>query len=187
MRKWYFTVPAGAGISLIVELIQLTTGIGLFDVDDLLANSLETAIGFCFVVTILSLFREKGKRLKPALIYGFCGVVFLTLVVGVFPVYALQEYGNPPCAPCFTNHTNHVNWVLKCELPDVPGKIATYKTQKRSIQDCDDFAQAYSEMIDADFDEILYYDDAVYYRDPGKDGKYHSLHADYSGTGYEYR
>lgn len=186
MRKWYVAIPTGAGVSLAIELIQLVTGRGLFDVDDLLANSLGAAIGFCLALTVLSMLREKGKRTKPTLIYGICTGILIASVMGAFPIYGLQEYGNLPSAPCFTNRTSHVSWVLQCELPAAPEQMATYKSQKRGKKDCDRFAEAYSEMVGADFSDVYYYDEAAYYYDHGEDDKYHSLHLDYIGIGYEY-
>ncbi len=186
MRKWYVAVSIGVAASLALESIQLFTGKGLFDVDDLLANSLGAAIGFCVAATILALFREKGKRLKPALGYGICGFVLLLLVAGPFPVYALQEYGNLQSAPAFTNRTDRVNWVLDCQLPQTPEQAATYQSQKRTVKDCDRFAESYAEMVGADFDDIFYYEEAAYYFDHGGDKKHHWLDVEYKGSGYHY-
>ncbi len=185
-RKWHITIPVGAAISLGIELVQLYTGKGLFDVDDLLCNALGVAIGFLLVSTVMALFRQKGQRLKPALIYGLCTLLLLGPVLGVFPVYALQKYGNLPTAPSFTQRTADVGWVLQCQLPQTPERIATYQSQKRRKQDCDAFADAFAKHMNIQFDDIMYYDDAAYYHDHGSDGKYHFLHVDYNGTGYDF-
>ena len=57
-RKWYLTIPTGCGTSLLIELIQLTMGRGICDVDDLFCNTLGAVIGYFVVMTILSIFNE---------------------------------------------------------------------------------------------------------------------------------
>ncbi len=43
--KWKI-IPIAAGVSLVVELIQLLTRTGLFEIDDILHNTLGAVIGF---------------------------------------------------------------------------------------------------------------------------------------------
>ena len=45
-KKMWKTVVAGVGFSLIIEIIQLITSRGCFDIDDVILNGLSTAIGF---------------------------------------------------------------------------------------------------------------------------------------------
>ena len=45
-EKWYLTIPAGLGFSCMIELIQLATSLGYFDPDDIILNTLGTAIGY---------------------------------------------------------------------------------------------------------------------------------------------
>jgi glycopeptide antibiotics resistance protein len=45
-RNGFFTVLAGALLSLFFEYAQLYTGLGIFDVDDLLLNTAGTLLGF---------------------------------------------------------------------------------------------------------------------------------------------
>lgn len=50
-KKWYNTVMFGALCSLILETLQLVSRVGSFDVDDMLLNTLGTALGFiCYQV-----------------------------------------------------------------------------------------------------------------------------------------
>jgi glycopeptide antibiotics resistance protein len=48
-RKWYVTLPAGFGVSLVIELLQLAMGRGICDVDDLFCNTLGAAIGYFII------------------------------------------------------------------------------------------------------------------------------------------
>ncbi len=46
--KWYQAVLTGAAISLVIELTQLLTTMGLFEFDDIFHNTLGTMLGFFF-------------------------------------------------------------------------------------------------------------------------------------------
>lgn len=53
--KWWVALLLGALISSTVETIQITTGVGSFDVDDILLNTLGTLLGYwlCIYVPVL--------------------------------------------------------------------------------------------------------------------------------------
>lgn len=55
------TTLMGAGISLVLELIQLFTRLGMFEVDDILCNILGTTLGY---VLLLCMERRMGERLR---------------------------------------------------------------------------------------------------------------------------
>ena len=46
MRNGFFIVLSGFAISLTVEVIQLITRVGCFDVDDMILNTLGAALGY---------------------------------------------------------------------------------------------------------------------------------------------
>lgn len=48
-RKWYVTLAAGAGMSLVVETAQVVLRRGTGDIDDLVTNTLGCALGYCLV------------------------------------------------------------------------------------------------------------------------------------------
>lgn len=46
LRKWYCTTLVGLSVSLCVELLQLITGRGFFQVDDILTNTFGALVGY---------------------------------------------------------------------------------------------------------------------------------------------
>lgn len=48
--------------SLCIELLQLVTMAGVFDVDDLILNTIGGAIGYIFYFIVAKLFSRKGKK-----------------------------------------------------------------------------------------------------------------------------
>ena len=185
-RKWYLTIPAGFGYSLVIELLQLIFARGVFDVDDLFCNTLGTIIGYFAVMVILSAFTSKGKRWKSILVYA-CLLLFSIGSIGsVFLVYHLQEFGNLPEAAVYRIQTGDTVWSLECELPEVRQRAAVYLTQTRTQEDCDAFAQAFQQVIPTVFDDISYYQEAAYYMDHGNGDGAHFLYVHYLDQGYEY-
>ncbi len=60
MRRGIQVVAAGFALSLLVEVVQLITKVGCFDVDDLILNTLGSLLGYlCF-----SLCRRLGRRMN---------------------------------------------------------------------------------------------------------------------------
>lgn len=45
-RQWFWTVGVGFCFSLLIEIVQLVTARGCFDPDDIILNTLGTAIGY---------------------------------------------------------------------------------------------------------------------------------------------
>lgn len=82
-RKFGVTVLTGAGVSALIEVSQLLTTRAT-DIDDLIANTLGTAVGFGVWFAFAKLFGQRMKTTvdgsKEAWIYiaiSFCGMFFL--------------------------------------------------------------------------------------------------------------
>ncbi len=45
-KKWYRVLPGGFLLTLLVESVQLISGIGIFDVDDMILNTLGAFLGY---------------------------------------------------------------------------------------------------------------------------------------------
>lgn len=66
-KKWYKTVLIGFPISLLVETLQLITGRGYFDVDDIALNVIGTAVGWGLwrtVCTLVQRFKDDKSQKK---------------------------------------------------------------------------------------------------------------------------
>lgn len=186
-RKWYLTVPAGFGISLIIELLQLAIGRGICDVDDLFCNTLGASIGYFVIMTILSIICFKRNHVKPVLIYGSLTLISVMAICSIFIVYQVKEYGNLPYAAAYANNTKGTVWRLECQLPAAEGEAPVYKTQTRSIDECDAFAEAFKKIVGTEYTTISYYQEAAYYMDQsGDENGAHFLFLSYLDPGYEY-
>ena len=183
-RKWYAAIPTGFGFSLAIELAQLITCKGVFDVDDLFANTLGAMIGYLLIMTVLSLFKD--RQVKQSIAYGILSFTSILSICSIFILYNTQEYGNLPNAAAYRINTSCAEWRLDCELPVVSGEASVYKTQKRTMQECDVFAEEFREIIGTEYDAISYYEEAAYYMDHGSENGYHFLNVYYHDGSFEY-
>ena len=159
-RKWYVTIPAGFGTSLAIELFQLAFGRGICDVDDLFCNALGAAMGYFAIMAILSVFNERGKRMKAILGYTGLTLVPVIAIGSIFVAYHTQEYGNLPEAAAYSVNLDHLEWKLDCDLPDSAENAPVYCTQTMSKDDCDAFAEA---LMGCEADMVSYYQEMAYY------------------------
>ncbi len=187
LRKWYLAIPAGFASSLAIELVQLAVARGIWDVDDLFANTLGTAIGYFLAMALISLKLPKGSRWKKAIVNFGLFLAPCLAIGGIFLAYELQEFGNLPDAPAYTTNTRGVKWELQCALPETLPRQSAYKTDTRSLADCDAFAREFESILATEFDDVQYYQEAAYYMDhSGDDNGAHFLHVSYLDGGYEY-
>lgn len=182
-RKWYWMLAGGFGTSLAIELLQRFTGRGLFDVDDLLANTLGAALGYCAVMIILTAFRGRGKRFRKCMGYGAVPLVFVLVLAGTVAGYQLQEFGNLPSAPAFSANTRGVVWTPDCQLPDTEETAPTYRTEALTKESCDVFGAAFAEKHGITFPDASYYDSSAIYMNHAT-GDF--LYVSYPDGSYEY-
>ena len=186
-RKWCYTIPMGFVVSLGIEMIQLGLARGIFDVDDLFANTLGTAIGFFLIMSILALAEKKGHKWRRFAVNGSLFAVLVGAICMIFVIYALQPYGNLQMAAAYRNDVEGITWTTEFVAPDVPESVPLYKTQPRTVEDCDRFAEVFRQIVGAEYTTISYYEEAAYYMDQsGDENGTHFLHVHYLDPGYEY-
>lgn len=187
-RRWYWTVGAGFGVSLCIELLQKLTGRGVLDVDDLFANTLGCLLGYCAGMTLSCCLAEAGKAppkavLRRCLPYLVCPLACAGVLAGLFVSYQLQEYGNLAEAPAFRADVAQVEWTLACDLDGGEKTAAVYRVECLDRPAAEAFAGAFAARTGAVFEEVLYYDDSVWY---GNHSTGTFLTVNYRGGTYRY-
>lgn len=182
-RKWYWTLAAGAGGSLVVETLQYILQRGAADVDDLFCNTLGTMLGYCLCMLAVCL---REKRWKPAGACAVLPVLSAAFLAGVFLAYQLRPYGNLADAPAFAADTSGTKWVLECDLSDEPGPAGVYWAEPFTKESCDEFAFAFAQRLGVDVEDHYfdtdYYDNTAYY----SNHRTFSLIVDYNDRSYRY-
>ena len=97
-HKYYNTLIAATLLTMFIELFQLVTGIGIFEVDDIFNNVLGALIGYGIIMALLSIIKsEKNKGLKKGLkVVGYLSPLMITIAIflSIFMYYYNKELGN---------------------------------------------------------------------------------------------
>ncbi len=59
LRRWFRMAAVGFLVSLAIETLQLLTGAGVFDVDDLILNTIGTLLGYAVLQLLKRCFRNR--------------------------------------------------------------------------------------------------------------------------------
>lgn len=109
-----------------IEVFQLLTGTGIFELDDLFHNLLGSLFGYFCIMAVLSALQEKRLRFTPIakalLIPGLVGLVLGT----VFYAYARQPYGNMSILPAVRQDLSQVQIIREWEPSDQSSTAALY-------------------------------------------------------------
>ncbi|MBP3633658.1 MAG: VanZ family protein [Oscillospiraceae bacterium] len=182
-KKWYITLPVCLGVSLLLETIQYLLSCGVFDVDDLFTNTLGALIGYLLCMSVLSI----KKSIRGALLNSGLFLCLIAAISSIFIVYEVKEYGNLPMAPAYRIDTSKVLWRLECPVPQESASGSVYRTQPRTLEDCDAFAEAFKQAIGTEYDTVSYCQNGAYYMDHGLDENgAHFLYVNYKDPGYTY-
>lgn len=182
-RRWYRTLAAGAGVSLLIEAIQYILRRGQADVDDLLCNTLGAVLGYCLCMLFVSLAEKRRRRAAACAVLP---VLFAAALAGVFIAYRVQPYGNLADAPIYAADIKGVEWVCECELSDEPGPSGVYRTEPFTKEECDAFAVEFIGRLGAEIRfgtaDVQYYDETAVYSDHST----YVLWVEYKDRSYSY-
>ena len=182
-QQWYWTLAAGAGASLVIEVLQYILGRGQADVDDLICNILGAMLGYCLCMLFVSL---AVKRRKIAAAYAALPVLSAAVLAGVFLTYHFQPYGNLADAPIYAANTSGTEWVQECPLSEEPGPSGVYWAEPFTKESCDAFAVEFIGRQGAEISfgtpDVNYYDDSAFY----SDHRTYALWVYYNDRSYEY-
>lgn len=110
-RKWYLMLAAGFGMTLFIEIAQLVTARGIFDIDDLVTNTLGAMLGWSIIMIILTIAERKWE--KRCFTYVCVPAALVIVFSGIYIGYVVQPYGNLPDAASVTANLDSVKWELK--------------------------------------------------------------------------
>jgi len=185
-RKVYINFGAGFILTLFIELVQLSAGLGIFDIDDIFNNSLGTLIGYGIIMALLTIIKsEKRRWLKAA---GFLSPLLITsaVFVGIFAYYNYKEFGNLPYEHIYRINLEEADIKLNVSLKENKDTVPVYKapkyTKEQSIKWAKDFFNNLG--IDESEIEIDAYNDSVLFS--AKAEHEYSIWFDYVGGSYRF-
>ncbi|WP_169733584.1 VanZ family protein [Clostridiisalibacter paucivorans] len=91
-KKW--TIGLAFILTLLIECVQLITGFGIFELDDIFNNLLGAVIGYGVVMGIFELIKGKKHRFLRTLNYLLPLILVIGIFKGIFTYYTFKEFGN---------------------------------------------------------------------------------------------
>ena len=185
LKKIYKVLLIGLSVTLIIEIIQYVTNMGIFEIDDIFNNTLGVLIGFCVFMIFNNLIKKENRKYIFAYVLPF--VFVIGFLVGFNAIYQKQELGNLPFD--YTYKINLKDTKIECnaEFSKESSSQSIYQTKILTKEQTRDIAQKLFEkngtsinlnMLDSNEEG----DTAIYY---SKDHK-QSIWIDYKGGKYRY-
>lgn len=126
-EKFKVTLFVSIGLTVCIEIVQLLTGTGIFELDDLFHNCIGSLFGYFCVMAVLSIIREKRVHFVPigkVLIFPFV----IGMIIGTMSlVYEQQSYGNMPILPAIKQNMSRIQITADLPLADKPATASIYK------------------------------------------------------------
>lgn len=188
-RKYWVTYLVGLFFTLIIEVIQLISGRGIFEIDDIFNNTLGCIIGYGIVMIFISFFVDKNKyENNKKLILTTLQLPLCLIVIGfsiIFMSYSKQELGNLSCNYIYKQNMADVNVTTNINFKNKPDKSSVYKATVGSAEDTLEVANEILSSVDSKVDDSKndVYDNTIIYK--SKDENY-SVWVDYTGLKARY-
>lgn len=188
-KTFWKTVLTAILLSTSIETIQLLTGLGIFELDDILGNTIGTMIGygiyelsdFLFALKRESSFRSKSIVRIILLQLPLCLTIAVFSFIFIF--YNMQELGQ--LKNQYITPFQNINVSSNIKYNDISHNLPVYRIQKKlTKKDTAIFAKTFFENIGTTIDKNrndFYEDTAVYYSADN-----HSLWIDYMGGNYKF-
>ena len=181
-RKWYVMLGSGFACSLAIEIFQAITGRGLFDVDDLFANTLGAIFGYGLYMALHSVFVKAERKVIRISVYATIPLVITLAISSIFVIYAVKDYGNLQNAAIYKVSTRGTEWETNVALSEKKQTVSIYKAMTFNKKTCDEFGKAFLDGRTTRELDICYYDQETYYFDHVE----HSLFVSHLDRSYEY-
>lgn len=183
-RKYWVTYLVGFLFTIIIEVLQLKTGRGIFEADDIFNNTLGCIIGYGIVIIFISYFIHKNKGInnKKLILAIFQMPLCFTLMAFsvIFISYSKQELGNLSLDYIYKQNMSNIKVSTNVKFENKPEKEPVYKAVVGSDEDTLKVANEIFAAVNTEVDESQndVYDETIIYK--SKDGD-HSVWVYYTG------
>ncbi|MBP3204943.1 MAG: VanZ family protein [Lachnospiraceae bacterium] len=191
-RRFWKTYLAGFGFTLLIEILQLVTQRGIFELDDVLGNTVGTMIGYGLFVSGEFFWLAVSKRKVQG---GYVSVravltaqIPLALTILGFAVilgkYERQELGNNPNGYVEALDKSLITMSGRDDFDRTEPALPVYQVSTLSVQEAREKGEEIFGNLNTKIDErrtIVYDNTLVLYSEPSR----YSLWISYQGGGYE--
>lgn len=117
---------ASLAVTIGIELIQMISRRGIFELDDILHNTIGSIAGYLIMNAILDSVERRKLAVRSAGLALCIPLVFVLLFTGALAVYQTKELGNLSIRPAIKQDMREVEVELKAELPEEAETAALY-------------------------------------------------------------
>ena len=123
------------GLTVFIEIVQLLTGTGIFELDDLFHNCIGSLFGYFCIMAVFAIIREKRVRFLP-----IGKVLILPCVIGMIIgivsfVYEQKPYGNMSILPAIKQDMSEISLTADLSLTEQSAWASIYKNIYAEDQD----------------------------------------------------
>lgn len=186
-RVFWKTYLLGFIFTLGIETIQLLLKRGIFELDDILNNTVGTMIGYgCFAICMFTIAWIKGRQkyLKRTMRLQLPLFIVMVSFGMIFVAYTKQDLGNLSISYITKINKKHLMVSSDKKYSNSQKSVAVYKTKQYSQKETYEFTEKFFHSLGDTIDENrtdLYDETAVYYSVGG-----YSLWVDYSGGAFRF-
>ena len=182
-QSFYLTAFAGFLFTIVIEASQLHFHLGMFELDDLMNNTVGTMIGFGIYVLYGKLILRRDFHIRKIILAQIPLLLTILSFGSLFTIYQFQELGNLSYE--FRIPFDHERLSVSTDITfsKEAGTAAVYKCVRLSKEDTITFAREFYDRLGLELDESQndFYDETAIFYDTK--GSFH-LWVDYLGGSY---
>lgn len=125
-RSFWRVLIISISFTSFVEIFQLVTGKGIFELDDLFHNTIGSLAGYFFVMVFILWSEQRKIKFVPIMKAISIPLVFISLFGMANVVYNAQEFGNLPFKPAQKQNMEQIKVQLETELSDASSNACVY-------------------------------------------------------------
>ncbi|MEW4372391.1 VanZ family protein [Paenibacillus kandeliae] len=126
MRRFTPVLLASLIVTIGIELIQMLSGRGIFELDDIFHNTLGSVAGYLIMQAILNSAQQRKLAIRSTALALCIPVAFVLLFTSALAVYQSKELGNLSIRPAIKQNMNGVEVKLDAKLPEKAEMASLY-------------------------------------------------------------
>lgn len=117
-------------VCVLLEMLQMMTHRGVFELDDIFHNTLGSVIGYFLAEALVACLEQKKWIAKPIMRALIIPFAFVLLFLGAIGTYNAKELGNLPIRPAIPQNMRQVKLELTIDLPNTAEPAALYRNER---------------------------------------------------------
>lgn len=172
-KKYWLTYLMGIFFTLFIEIIQLISGRGIFELDDIFNNALGCIIGYGIVMIFISYFHREKKEGNNKKLILFQVPLCITVIASsvIFISYSKQELGNLACDYSYKQNMSKAKVATDIKFKSKSEKVSVYKAIVGTKDDALKVANEILSVVNTEVDESQnnVYDNTIVFKSKDKE------------------